>query len=113
MLILKDEKTIHSISPDFAAILESECRGLIVTAPGQEVDFVSRFFAPRVGVNEDPVTGSAHTMLIPYWSEKLGKTEMHARQVSKRGGSLQCVALGTRVKIGGNAVTYLEGRIWI
>lgn len=113
MLIFENEETIRSISPDFAAILESECRGLIVTAPGDEADFVSRFFAPRVGVNEDPVTGSAHTMLIPYWSEKLGKPEMRARQVSKRGGSLHCVALGHRVKIGGKAVTYFEGRIWI
>jgi PhzF family phenazine biosynthesis protein len=113
MLVFDSEETIRSISPDFQAILKSECRGLIVTAPGQEVDFVSRFFAPRVGVNEDPVTGSAHTMLIPYWSKKLSKTEMQAQQVSKRGGSLQCLNLGNRVKIGGKAVTYLEGRIWV
>jgi PhzF family phenazine biosynthesis protein len=113
MLIFEDEQTIRSINPDFTEISKSECRGLIVTAKGEKVDFVSRFFAPKVGVNEDPVTGSAHTMLIPYWSEKLGKKEMTARQVSKRSGNLKCINYGERVKIGGKAVTYLEGKIWV
>jgi PhzF family phenazine biosynthesis protein len=113
MLIFEDEQTIRSIAPDFPEILKSECRGLIVTAKGEKVDFVSRFFAPKVGVNEDPVTGSAHTMLIPYWSERLGKKEMEARQVSKRSGDIKCINNGDRVKIGGHAVIYLVGKAWV
>ncbi len=88
-------------------------RGVIVSARGSDVDFVSRFFAPRVGVSEDPVTGSAHTTLIPYWSARLSKKEMRAKQVSKRGGELVCRDLGERVEIGGRAVTYLTGEIRI
>ena len=111
MLVFDDEDTIVSLIPDFKKILQSDCRGLIVTAKGRTYDFVSRFFAPCVGINEDPVTGSSHTMLIPYWSEKLGKKEMVARQLSARGGILQCTNNGSRVKIGGRAVTFLEGKI--
>jgi PhzF family phenazine biosynthesis protein len=111
MLVFENEQTIRSINPDFQEILKSECRGLIVTSRSNDVDFVSRFFAPKVGVNEDPVTGSSHTMLIPYWSERLGKTEMEARQVSKRSGDIKCINNGNRVKIGGKAVTYLQGKI--
>jgi len=86
--------------------------GVIVTAPGSAgTDFVSRFFAPADGIPEDPVTGSAHCTLIPYWSKRLGKTRMTARQVSARGGELACEDAGSRVRIGGRAVTYLQG--WI
>src|SRR6185436_5536389 len=84
---------------------------VIVTAPGDDADFVSRFFAPTVGVDEDPVTGSAHCTLIPYWAERLGKNELFARQVSRRGGELYCSLHGDRVKIGGEAVLYLKGEI--
>ena len=90
-----------------------DCRGVIVTAPGEQADFVSRFFAPRCGVPEDPVTGSAHTLLIPYWSERLGKTKMMAEQRSRRGGILRCEDRGERVRIAGKAVTYLEGEIFL
>ena len=86
---------------------------MIVTAPGDNSDFVSRFFAPAVGVDEDPVTGSAHCTLIPYWAERLGKNELFARQVSARGGELFCELAGDRVKIGGNAVLYLKGEIYV
>jgi predicted PhzF superfamily epimerase YddE/YHI9 len=84
---------------------------VIVTAPGDDCDFVSRYFAPRVGVPEDPVTGSAHCALIPYWAKRLGKRELHARQVSPRGGELFCEDRGERVGIGGTAVTYVEGTL--
>ena len=83
----------------------------IITAPGQEVDFVSRFFAPKAGVPEDPVTGSAHCTLIPYWAVRLGKKRLHARQLSRRGGELFCELDGDRVSIGGYAVTYFQGQI--
>ena len=96
----------------------SQLRGLnrhavIATAPGDEVDFVSRFFAPAIGVPEDPVTGSAHCTLVPYWSRRLGQTTLHARQVSPRGGELFCEEAGERVLISGYAVKYLEGSIWV
>ena len=113
MLIFDNEQTILSLNPDFTEILKSDCRGLIVSSPGSETDFVSRFFAPAVGVYEDPVTGSAHTMLIPYWSEKLEKNSLTAKQVSQRSGFLKCINDGNRVKIGGMAVTYLKGTIKI
>ena len=86
-------------------------RGIIATASSDEFDFVSRFFAPREGIDEDPVTGSAHTMLIPYWAERLKKKKMEAKQISKRGGILHCKYLGDRVEIGGNAVTFFVGEI--
>lgn len=107
------EATVKNLKPDFTAIAALNARGLIVTARGDEADFVSRFFGPRVGVNEDPVTGSAHTSLTPLWSKKLGKKEMTARQLSKRGGNLTCVNNGDRVLIGGKAKLYLEGEISI
>lgn len=112
MLIFKNEQDIHNLIPDFQKMLALETRGIIATAPSEEFDFVSRFFAPEVGVIEDPVTGSAHTMLIPYWSEKLGKTKMTAKQVSQRGGILYCKSLGKRVEIGGKATTFLTGKIY-
>ncbi len=86
---------------------------VIVTAQGRDIDFVSRFFAPKVGVPEDPVTGSAHCSLIPYWSERLGKKQLHAFQLSKRGGELFCLDQGDRVSIGGKAATFLSGTIKI
>jgi predicted PhzF superfamily epimerase YddE/YHI9 len=92
---------------------KANARGIIVTAKGSKVDFVSRFFAPRSGVPEDPVTGSSHTTLIPYWAQKLGKKELTARQLSKRRGKLKCRHLGERVEIGGEAVTYMIGEIEI
>jgi predicted PhzF superfamily epimerase YddE/YHI9 len=92
---------------------EVEARGIIVTAPGDEVDFVSRFFAPQSGVDEDPVTGSAHTKSTPYWSKKLGKDRLNARQISKRGGDLVCEMKGDRVEISGFAITYLKGEITV
>jgi len=111
ILIFENKEQITQLNPDFQQILASKTRGIIVTAKSEKYDFVSRFFAPAVGVNEDPVTGSAHTMLIPYWSGVLGKNELMAKQVSARGGVLHCKNLGERVEIGGNAVTYLVGEI--
>jgi PhzF family phenazine biosynthesis protein len=113
MLVYESEDDIRKIRPDFAAILKIPTHAVIVTAPGTDSDFVSRFFAPEVGVFEDPVTGSAHCNLIPYWAEKLGKTELFARQLSARGGELFCELVGDRVKIGGNATLYLKGEIYV
>ncbi|MFT3752112.1 MAG: PhzF family phenazine biosynthesis protein [Paludibacter sp.] len=111
MAVLENEQQILNLHPNLAEIVKLSARGLIVTAPGMSVDFVSRFFAPQSGIDEDPVTGSAHTTLIPYWSKKLGKTEMTARQLSKRGGNLTCRNNGTRCLIGGKARLYLTGEI--
>ena len=103
---------VLALRPDFAALEGIGYIGVIATAPGPEgVDFISRFFAPEVGVPEDPVTGSAHSTLIPFWAEKLGKTELFARQESARGGELWCRLRGERVDIGGYAVTYLRGQV--
>lgn len=109
--VVNTEEEVKNLKLDFNAINSLDARGLIVTAAGDEVDFVSRFFGPQVGINEDPVTGSAHTSLTPLWASKLGKKEMTARQLSQRGGSLTCVDKGERVLIGGKAVLYLEGEI--
>jgi PhzF family phenazine biosynthesis protein len=111
MYVFDQESTIRDMEPDFRAIGTIHTRGVIVTAKGDQVDFVSRFFGPQSGIDEDPVTGSAHTTLIPYWSAKLGKKEMSARQLSRRGGSLHCVHQGDRVLISGTAKTYLVGDI--
>lgn len=113
LLVYEREEQVAGLAPDFSDLAMVPARGIIATAPGREVDFVSRFFAPQVGVNEDPVTGSAHTLLTPFWSERLGKTELTARQLSKRGGSLRCRLVGGRVDIAGHAVPYLEGTITI
>ena len=113
MLIFENEEQITQLKPDVQQILASKTRGVVVTSKSEKYDFVSRFFAPAVGVNEDPVTGSAHTMLIPYWSGVLGKTELMAKQVSARGGALHCKNLGKRVEIGGQTVTFLIGEITI
>jgi PhzF family phenazine biosynthesis protein len=113
MFVFESQEEIQNLKPDFHFLKTLEMRGIIATAPSEEFDFVSRFFAPREGIDEDPVTGSAHTMLIPYWAERLGKKEMVAKQISKRGGVLHCKYLGERVEIGGKAVTYLLGEITV
>lgn len=112
-LVFDTESEIRSIEPNFTELLKVPTHGVIVTAPGEDCDFVSRFFAPEVGVFEDPVTGSAHCNLIPFWAERLGKTEMYARQVSYRGGELFCELRGDRVKIGGHAALYMKGEIHV
>ena len=109
LVVYDSEDKVRSLTPDMNLLLKNEALGTIVTAPGENSDCVSRFFAPKVGIPEDPVTGSAHSTLIPYWSDKLGKKQLHALQVSSRGGELFCEDLGERVKIAGNAVRYSEG----
>ena len=111
--VFETEDQVRALAPDMGKLMAVDCRGVIVTAPGKDCDFVSRFFAPRAGIPEDPVTGSAHTTLIPYWSRRLGKKKMFARQVSERGGELWCEDRGARVGIGGRAVKYLEGYITV
>jgi len=111
LAVYECEEEVRSLKPNFAQIAELDTQGVIVTAPGAKVDFVSRYFAPKVGVPEDPVTGSAHCTLIPYWAERLGKSQLHALQVSKRGGELFCEAAGERVKIGGRALLYSRAEI--
>jgi len=111
LLIYSSQKEIEQISPNFHLLDQLDCRGVIVSSPGDEVDFVSRFFAPQCGIPEDPVTGSAHTTLTPYWSKVLGKSKMTAKQLSPRGGNLNCENVGDRVKIGGKAVLYMVGEI--
>ncbi len=113
LLVYLTQKEIEEINPDFEMVKKSGVRGVIATASGDKVDFVSRFFAPSVGVNEDPVTGSAHTTLTPYWARVLGKKELTAMQLSKREGNLICKLINDRVEISGYAVTYLEGIIKI
>lgn len=113
MVVLENEKAVVDVNPDFAALEKVECRGIAVTARGDRCDFVSRFFAPRVGIQEDPVTGSAHCVLIPYWASVLDKQELHAMQVSRRGGELFCGLAGDRVRISGKAALYLEGTITV
>ncbi len=111
LLIYPNQEDIESIDPDLSLVSQIDARGIIITAEGDDVDFVSRFFAPQSGVDEDPVTGSAHTTLIPYWSNKLNKKILSARQLSKRGGELNCQFLVDRVKISGYAAPYLIGEI--
>jgi PhzF family phenazine biosynthesis protein len=111
LAILPDAESVRRLAPDLAAVAALDCRGLIVSAPGADCDFVSRFFAPAVGVDEDPVTGSAHSVLTPYWAVRLGKARLHARQLSARGGELFCTLLGDRVEIAGLARDYLQGQI--
>jgi PhzF family phenazine biosynthesis protein len=113
MVIANNQSEIESLSPDLNMLKKLPSRGTIVTAKGDEADFVSRFFAPQFGVDEDPVTGSAHTAMIPYWANKLGKTKLSAIQLSKRKGYLDCELIGGRVLISGRAITYLEGEIFI
>ncbi len=113
MLVYEKESDVRDIRPQLEAISALNARGVIITAKGIDVDFVSRFFAPQSGIIEDPVTGSAHTTLAPYWSEKLEKTEMSAIQLSEREGYLQCKFSGNRIEISGQAKLYLAGEIYI
>lgn len=113
ILVFGSQEDIVNFNPDFDVIANLDSRGLIITAPGDNVDFVSRFFAPQSGIPEDPVTGSAHTSLTPYWSEKLGKKELTAKQLSKRQGDLLCINLGDRVEISGKARLYMSGTIFM
>ncbi len=106
-----DAETVRALTPDFRLLATLDNHGVIVTAPGKDCDFVSRFFAPKFGIDEDPVTGSAHCTLAPLWAARLGKTALRARQISHRGGELRCELAGERVRIGGRAVAYLEGEI--
>jgi len=113
MAVYGSEEEIRALAPDMRAVAALDRFALIVTSPGREADFVSRFFAPAHGVDEDPVTGSAHCTLTPYWAERLGKTSLHALQVSSRGGELWCELAGDRIMISGRAVRYLQGTIYL
>lgn len=111
LAVFDSEATIRAITPNPALLGELDLRGVIITAPGTDVDFVSRFFAPKFGIPEDPVTGSAHCALAPFWAEKLGKSILTARQVSKRGGDITCEMKADRVLLSGSAVTFMEAEI--
>jgi PhzF family phenazine biosynthesis protein len=111
MAVFASQAAVAALAPDMAKVEVLETRGVIVTAPGEDCDFVSRFFAPRSKIPEDPVTGSAHCILTPYWAERMGKTRMSARQISARGGELEVEARGERVLISGRVAPYMEGRI--
>ena len=113
MLCYEDQAQIEQLAPDFNALKKIPARGIIATAPGQEVDFVSRFFGPAAGIDEDPVTGSAHTLLVPYWAIQCHRHDLSARQLSARGGSLHCTLVGERVWMRGQAHTYMVGTLFI
>jgi PhzF family phenazine biosynthesis protein len=113
LVLYNDEADVVSLEPDTAALEDIDRDGVIVSAPGRDCDFVSRYFAPHAGIPEDPVTGSAHCTLVPYWAKRLGKTKLHARQISRRGGELFCELRGDRVVIAGRAALYLEGKIHV
>ena len=115
MLVLEDEvseEALKNLSPDFMRMASYEMGdGMIVTTKGESCDFVSRCFYPKCGINEDPVTGSAHCHLIPYWAERLGKKTLYAKQLSSRGGDIYCTLEGKRVTMSGHAVLYMEGNV--
>ena len=111
LAVFDDPEMVLGIAPKMHVLAGLDYRGVIITAAAPDYDFISRFFAPAVGVPEDPVTGSAHTKLTPYWAGRLGKTRLRARQVSARGGDLQCTLQGDRVLIAGQAVQYMQGRV--
>lgn len=113
LLRYPDEATVRDLQPNFDQLEATGVHGFIATAPGETCDFVSRFFAPAAGVPEDPVTGSAHTRLVPYWAERLGRSALFARQISQRGGELWCELRGERVHMAGEARLYLEGKVWV
>jgi PhzF family phenazine biosynthesis protein len=113
LLVFGTQQEIEDMKPDFGLLGSVPARGIIVTARGRDVDFVSRFFAPQVGIDEDPVTGSAHTLLTPFWTERLGKQELTAMQLSRRRGWLKCKLAGDRVEISGKARAYMTGKIEI
>jgi predicted PhzF superfamily epimerase YddE/YHI9 len=113
-LVLADnEATVRALTPDFQRLGKVEARGVIVTAPAAEFDFVSRFFGPAVGIDEDPVTGSAHCCLCPFWAERLGKLKMIGYQASARGGEVRVTLTGDRVLLAGSAVTTLRGELFV
>jgi len=111
LAVFDSEEVVLALQPNFVVLKRLDLRGVIVTAPGREIDFVSRFFAPKLGIDEDPVTGSAHCILAPYWAARLNKTRLTARQISRRSGDIICEAGESRVVLSGRAVTYLEGKI--
>jgi PhzF family phenazine biosynthesis protein len=113
LVVYASEDELRKLEPDMQSLAQIDKFAVIVTAPGKDVDFVSRFFAPAKGVPEDPVTGSAHCTLIPYWSKRLGKKKLHAYQVSKRGGELWCEDRGERVTMSGKGALFLEGTIYV
>jgi PhzF family phenazine biosynthesis protein len=113
LCVFENEAQVRALAPEMAKLIKTDCFAVIATAPGEDCDFVSRFFAPGAGIPEDPVTGRAHTSLIPYWSQRLGKRKLFARQISRRGGELWCEDRGSRVGIGGRAIKYLEGTITV
>lgn len=111
--VFDNEETIYSIAPDYAKLAQLDLRGVIVTAPGRDFDFVSRFFAPKLGVPEDPVCGSAHCELTPYWAKKLQKRNLTAKQLSRRGGVIVCELKGNRITLSGQSVIFMEAEIVI
>jgi len=111
LLVFKNEEEVRKLKPNLSKIATSKSRGVIATSVGNEVDFVSRFFTPQLGINEDPVTGSAHTTLVPFWAKKLNQLQFTAKQISKRGGDLKCRLQGDRVYIAGQAVCFMKGEI--
>ncbi len=113
LAIVESEEVVRHVKPNFEAVAKLTNRGLLVSAPGEQVDFVSRCFFPNAGIDEDPVTGSAHTTMAPYWSERLGKSELTAHQISSRGGKVHCQLEQDRVILGGKAVTYLTGELFL
>lgn len=113
LVVVDTEQVVRALRPNMAALMRLDCLGIIVTAPGEHCDFVSRFFAPGAGVPEDPVTGSAHCTLVPYWAQRLGRPQLRAMQVSQRGGELFCEHRGERVGIAGRAVTYSSGFLYV
>ena len=113
LAIFATQADVLAFRPDFRRLNDLKSRGLIVSAPGDQVDFVSRGFFPNAGIDEDPVTGSAHTTLTPYWAKKLGKNDLQARQVSQRGGAIRCILKGERVELIGQAITYMEGKVFL
>lgn len=113
LIVFDSEEYVRNYNPNFELLKLIHDHGVIISAKGKDADFVSRMFAPNDGINEDPVTGSAHTVLVPYWSEKLGKKNFRALQVSKRGGELFCEDAGERIKISGKAALYMEGTVFL
>ena len=113
LVVVKDEATVRNLTPNFNTLLNINYRGYLVTAKGGEVDFVSRCFFPKAGINEDPVTGSAHTKMVPYWAKELNKQSFIAHQISPRGGILNCELVGDRVILEGQAALYMKGEIYV
>ena len=113
LAVFETEQQIQTMNPDFTKLAKINSRGVVISAPGNDVDFVSRCFFPQTGVDEDPVTGSAHTMLIPYWAKQLDKIEFKAHQLSARGGALDCKLINNHVLISGKSIIYFEGMISI